>query len=118
MVRLHNGGKSPLFNALASSKAAAAENYPFCTVEPTVGVVAVPDARLETLNQLVQPKKKIPAVVEFVDIAGLLRGASQREGLGNQLLSHIREVGAIVHVLRGFADPDVRHLMGPVDPRP
>jgi ribosome-binding ATPase len=116
IVGLPNVGKSTLFNALTSSKAAAAENYPFCTVEPNVGVVAVPDARLETLNQLVKPKKKVPAVVEFVDIAGLVRGASQGEGLGNQFLSHIREVDAIVHVLRGFADPDVVHVMGPVDP--
>src|SRR5229473_2736896 len=116
IVGLPNVGKSTLFNALTSSTAAAAENYPFCTVEPNVGVVAVPDARLETLNQLVQPKKKVPAVVEFVDIAGLVRGASQGEGLGNQFLSHIREVDAIVHVLRGFDDPDVVHVMGPVDP--
>jgi GTP-binding protein YchF len=116
IVGLPNVGKSTLFNALTSSQAAAAENYPFCTVEPNVGVVAVPDARLETLNQLVKPKKKVPAVVEFVDIAGLVRGASQGEGLGNQFLSHIREVDAIVHVLRCFDDPDVVHVMGPVDP--
>ena len=116
IVGLPNVGKSTLFNALTSSKAAAAENYPFCTVEPNVGVVEVPDPRLETLNAIVKPKKKIPAVVEFVDIAGLVKGASQGEGLGNQFLSHIREVDAIVHVIRCFEDPDVVHVMGPVDP--
>ena len=116
IVGLPNVGKSTLFNALTSSKAAAAENYPFCTVEPNVGVVAVPDPRLDRLFQLVQPKKKVPAVVEFVDIAGLVKGASQGEGLGNQFLSHIREVDAVVHVIRCFEDPDVVHVMGPVDP--
>ncbi len=116
IVGLPNVGKSTLFNALTSSKAAAAENYPFCTVEPNVGVVEVPDPRLERLNQLVRPKKKVPAVVEFVDIAGLVKGASQGEGLGNQFLSHIREVDAVVHVIRCFDDPDVVHVMGPVDP--
>src|SRR3989442_1531281 len=116
IVGLPNVGKSTLFNALTSSKAAAAENYPFCTVEPNVGVVEVPDPRLEILNQVVKPKKKIPAVVEFVDIAGLVKGASQGEGLGNQFLSHIREVDAVVHVIRAFEDPDVVHVMGPVDP--
>jgi GTP-binding protein YchF len=116
IVGLPNVGKSTLFNALTSSKAAAAENYPFCTVEPNVGVVLVPDARLERLNEVVKPKKKVPAVVEFVDIAGLVKGASQGEGLGNQFLSHIREVDAVVHVIRCFEDPDVVHVMGPVDP--
>src|SRR6266542_1135328 len=116
IVGLPNVGKSTLFNALTSSKAAAAENYPFCTVEPNVGVVEVPDPRLERLNEVVKPKKKIPAVVEFVDIAGLVKGASQGEGLGNQFLSHIREVDAVVHVIRCFEDPDVVHVMGPVDP--
>ena len=116
IVGLPNVGKSTLFNALTSSQAAAAENYPFCTVEPNVGVVEVPDPRLETLNRIVKPKKKVPAVVEFVDIAGLVKGASQGEGLGNQFLSHIREVDAIVHVIRCFEDPDVVHVMGPVDP--
>src|SRR6266699_2973955 len=116
IVGLPNVGKSTLFNALTSSKAAAAENYPFCTVEPNVGVVEVPDPRLERLKQLVKPKKKVPAVVEFVDIAGLVKGASQGEGLGNQFLSHIREVDAVVHVIRCFDDPDVVHVMGPVDP--
>src|SRR5438552_2023359 len=116
IVGLPNVGKSTLFNALTSSKAAAAENYPFCTVEPNVGVVEVPDPRLDRLNEVVKPKKKIPAVVEFVDIAGLVKGASQGEGLGNQFLSHIREVDAVVHVIRCFEDPDVVHVMGPVDP--
>src|SRR5438132_11562229 len=116
IVGLPNVGKSTLFNALTSSKAAAAENYPFCTVEPNVGVVEVPDPRLERLNALVKPKKKIPAVVEFVDIAGLVKSASQGEGLGNQFLSHIGEVDAVVHVIRCFDDPDVAHVMGPVDP--
>src|SRR5437867_2944019 len=116
IVGLPNVGKSTLFNALTSSKAAAAENYPFCTVEPNIGVVEVPDPRLDRLFQLVKPKKKVPAVVEFVDIAGLVKGASQGEGLGNQFLSHIREVDAIVHVIRCFEDPDVVHVMGPVDP--
>src|SRR2546430_10661995 len=92
IVGLTNVGKWTRFNALASSKAAAAENYPFCTVDPNVGVVEVPDPRLEKLNAVVKPKKKVPAVVEFVDIAGLVKGASQGEGLGNQFLSHIREV--------------------------
>jgi ribosome-binding ATPase len=116
IVGLPNVGKSTLFNALTSSKAAAAENYPFCTVEPNVGVVEVPDPRLDRLVALVRPKRRVPAVVEFVDIAGLVQGASQGEGLGNQFLSHIREVDAIVHVIRCFEDPDVVHVMGPVDP--
>jgi len=116
IVGLPNVGKSTLFNALTSSKAAAAENYPFCTVEPNIGVVEVPDPRLERLNAIVKPKKKVPAVVEFVDIAGLVKGASQGEGLGNQFLAHIREVDAVVHVIRAFEDPDVVHVMGAVDP--
>jgi len=116
IVGLPNVGKSTLFNALTSSQAAAAENYPFCTVEPNVGVVEVPDPRLDRLVAIVQPKRRVAAVVEFVDIAGLVRGASQGEGLGNQFLSHIREVDAVVHVIRCFDDPDVVHVMGPVDP--
>src|SRR3981189_1166439 len=116
IVGLPNVGKSTLFNALTSSKAAAAENYPFCTVEPNVGVVEVPDPRLETLNQVVKPKKKIPAVVEFVDIAGLVKGASQGEGLGNQFLSHIREVDAIAEVVRVFDNSNIGHVSGDVNP--
>jgi hypothetical protein len=115
IVGLPNVGKSTLFNALTSSTAAA-ENYPFCTVDPNVGVVEVPDPRLDRLFEIVRPKKRVPAVVEFVDIAGLVEGASRGEGLGNQFLSHIREVDAIVHVIRCFEDPDVVHVMGPVDP--
>jgi hypothetical protein len=115
IVGLPNVGKSTLFNALTSARAPA-ENYPFCTVEPNVGVVEVPDPRLERLFETVRPKKKVPATVQFVDIAGLVEGASQGEGLGNQFLSHIREVDAVVHVIRCFADPDVTHVMGPVDP--
>src|SRR3989442_5818213 len=98
IVGLPNVGKSTLFNALTAAQAAA-ENYPFCTVEPNVGVVAVPDPRLERLNEIVRPKKKVPAVVEFVDIAGLVKGASQGEGLGNPFLSHISEVDAVVHTI-------------------
>src|SRR2546430_6504388 len=113
IVGLPNVGKSTLFNALTSSKAAAAENYPFCTVEPNVGVVAVPDPRLDRLFQLVQPKKQLPAVVEFVDIAGLVKGASQGEGLGNQVLSPIPEVDAVVAVIPSFQDPDVLPGIGP-----
>ncbi|KPK00848.1 MAG: GTP-binding protein [Gemmatimonas sp. SG8_28] len=116
IVGLPNVGKSTLFNALTLSKAAPAENYPFCTVDPNVGVVEVPDPRLDRLFEVVRPKKKVPAVVEFVDIAGLVQGASQGEGLGNQFLSHIREVDAIVHVVRAFDDPDVLHVTGSVDP--
>src|SRR2546429_205140 len=115
IVGLPNVGKPTLFNALTSSKAAAAENSPFCTVEPNVGVVAVPDPRLDRLFGLVRPKKQVPAVVEFVDIAGLVKGASQGEGLGNQFLSHIPEVDAVVHVIPCFQCPGVGHVMGPLD---
>jgi len=116
IVGLPNVGKSTLFNALTLSKAAPAENYPFCTVEPNIGVVEVPDPRLDALFALVKPKKRVPAAVEFVDIAGLVKGASHGEGLGNQFLAHIREVDAIVHVVRCFEDPDVLHVTGTVDP--
>jgi ribosome-binding ATPase len=116
IVGLPNVGKSTLFNALTSSKAAAAENYPFCTVDPNVGVVPVPDARLDRLFEIVRPKNRVPTTVEFVDIAGLVKGASQNEGLGNQFLSHIREVDAVIHVIRCFDDPDVVHVTGTVDP--
>ncbi len=115
IVGLPNVGKSTLFNALTNA-GAAAENYPFCTVDPNVGVVEVPDPRLAELAAIVHPKKIVPAIVEFVDIAGLVAGASKGEGLGNQFLGHIREVDAIVQVVRCFEDPDVLHVMGTVDP--
>jgi GTP-binding protein YchF len=116
IVGLPNVGKSTLFNALTNA-GAAAENYPFCTVDRNVGVVPVPDPRLERLNALVRPKRGMTAAfVEFYDIAGLVQGASHGEGLGNQFLAHIREVDAIVHVVRCFVDPDVIHVMGDVNP--
>lgn len=116
IVGLPNVGKSSLFNALTSSAAAAAANYPFCTVDPNVGMVDVPDGRLGSLSALVKPKKTVPAVVQFVDIAGLVKGAAQGEGLGNKFLANIRETEAIVHVIRCFEDADVTHVMGGVDP--
>lgn len=115
IVGLPNVGKSTLFNALTSARAAAA-NYPFSTVDPNVGVVEVPDPRLTRIAELVKPKTVVPAVVGFVDIAGLVKGASKGEGLGNQFLSHIRETDAVVQVVRCFDDPDVTHVMGDVDP--
>ncbi|HET9726799.1 MAG TPA: redox-regulated ATPase YchF [Gemmatimonadales bacterium] len=115
IVGLPNVGKSTLFNALTSAKALVA-NYPFATIEPNTGIVQVPDTRLETLTRIVSPERTVAATVEFVDIAGLVKGASEGEGLGNQFLANIREVDAIVHVVRCFEDPDVQHVMGPVDP--
>jgi GTP-binding protein YchF len=116
IVGLPNVGKSTLFNALTATAAAAAENYPFCTIEPNVGRVIVPDPRLDTLAKLAKSERIVPTQLEFVDIAGLVRGASKGEGLGNQFLGHIREVDAIVHVLRCFASEDVHHVEGAVDP--
>jgi len=115
IVGLPNVGKSSLFNAL-TAVGAPSENYPFCTVEPNVGTVEVPDARLDRIHALSKSKTKVPTVIQFVDIAGLVEGASQGEGLGNKFLGNIREVDAIAHVLRCFEDPDVTHVIGGVDP--
>src|ERR1043165_6945422 len=115
IVGLPNVGKSTLFNALTKA-GIAAENYPFCTIDPNVGIVPVPDPRLDELAKIVEPEKLVPTTVEFVDIAGLVAGASQGEGLGNKFLSHIRETDAITHVVRCFEDPDVVHVSGGIDP--
>ncbi len=115
IVGLPNVGKSTLFNAITDAGAGAA-NYPFCTIEPNVGVVAVPDVRLQKLSEMYHPVKITPAIIEFVDIAGLVKGASRGEGLGNKFLSHIREVDSIVHVVRCFENDDIVHVEGSVDP--
>src|ERR1700753_3612609 len=116
IVGLPNVGKSTLFNALTETAAAQAANYPFCTIEPNVGEVAVPDKRLDTLATLAKSAVIVPTRLAFVDIAGLVRGASKGEGLGNQFLGNIREVDAIIHVLRCFEDDDITHVEGPIDP--
>ncbi|PYK42791.1 MAG: redox-regulated ATPase YchF [Verrucomicrobia bacterium] len=116
IVGLPNVGKSTLFNAVTRTHKAAAENYPFCTIDPNVGVVTVPDARLDVLAKLSHSQKIVPAAIEFVDIAGLVKGASTGEGLGNQFLSHIREVDAIVQVVRCFESADIHHVSGTIDP--
>src|SRR6202522_885982 len=115
IVGLPNVGKSTIFNALTSAKAEAA-NYPFCTIDPNTGIVKVPDPRLEKIAQYIPPDKLVPASMEFVDIAGLVKGASKGEGLGNQFLGHIRETQAIAHVVRCFSDSNVIHVDGSVDP--
>ena len=116
IVGLPNVGKSTLFNAVTRTRKAQAANYPFCTIEPNVGVVTVPDSRLDWVATMSKSEKVVPASIELVDIAGLVKGASQGEGLGNQFLTHIREVDAIVQVVRCFEDPDIHHVAGSVDP--
>src|SRR3989454_12056961 len=116
IVGLPNVGKSTLFNAVTRTRKAAAANYPFCTIDPNVGIVTVPDSRLQPLSKIARTSVIIPAAVEFVDIAGLVKGASQGEGLGNKFLSHIREVDALIQMIRCFEDPDIVHVTGSIDP--
>ena len=116
IVGLPNVGKSTLFNALTETSSAEAANYPFCTIEPNSGIVSVPDKRLNLLSKLVQSQKVIPAQMQFVDIAGLVSGASKGEGLGNKFLSHIREVDAIIHVVRCFENTDITHVENSINP--
>src|SRR6202044_2903759 len=116
IVGLPNVGKSTLFNAVTRTRKAQAANYPFCTIEPNQGIVVVPDSRVETLAKMSKSVRTVPAAIEFVDIAGLVAGASQGEGLGNQFLSHIREVDAIAHVVRAFDNADIVHVTGRIDP--
>ena len=116
IVGLPNVGKSTLFNALTATISAQAENYPFCTIEPNIGIIAVPDSRLQQLAKIANSEKIIPAQIDFADIAGLVRGASKGEGLGNQFLGHIREMDAIVHVVRCFEDTNITHVEGRIDP--
>src|SRR5476651_1022423 len=116
IVGLPNVGKSTLFNALTRTAQAQAANYPFCTIEPNTGEVAVPDPRLDTIAAIVKPAQIVPTRISFVDIAGLVRGASKGEGLGNQFLATIREVDAVIHVVRCFEDSDVTHVEGKIDP--
>src|SRR6188768_2397777 len=116
IVGLPNVGKSTLFNAVTRTRKAEAANYPFCTIDPNVGIVTVPDSRLEVLAKIAKTGVLIPAAIEFVDIAGLVKGAAAGEGLGNKFLSHIREVDAIVQVVRCFEDENVHHVSGSIDP--
>src|SRR5216110_1622395 len=116
IVGLPNVGKSTLFNAVTRTRKAEAANYPFCTIDPNLGIVTVPDERLATLASIAKTAVIVPAAIEFVDIAGLVKGAAQGEGLGNKFLTHIREVDAIVQVVRCFEDEDVHHISGNLDP--
>src|SRR5207247_2559642 len=116
IIGLPNVGKSTLFNAVTRTRKAEAANYPFCTIDPNIGIVTVPDARLQPLAQIARTSTIIPAAIEFVDIAGLVAGASRGEGLGNKFLSHIREVDAVIQVVRCFEDENVHHVAGAIDP--